>query len=362
MSRSFWLRAGLLVSLQLSSLCALSDQPLFHIRDLGPGVARGLNDFGQVVGIFQGDGAVWSETTGFTSLLPYQPSPSTSAPVAINNAGQVTGATVSSGPPPPGFLLGAYVFWDSPQAAPIVIISQPGLGPQAINSRGSVVGTTGGPSGQFPWIWRNGTLEVLPRLGSPFTGAALDINDAGVVVGCSLGRAVLWRDGVIQELGALPGQQPSEAFGINNAGAIVGRSGQDAFLWTAESGMISLGSLAGAQTFALDINDHGWVIGSAGSRGFLEGTPFLWRPGIGMTSLASLVDLTETGFADLADVSDINALGQIVGSALHSDGQTHGYLLTPVPEPTTWLVIAVGLLCVAFRLSGRRELRAPVGA
>ena len=34
----------------------------------------------------------------------------------------------------------------------------------------------------------------------------------------------------------------------------------------------------------------------------------------------------------------------------------------PVPEPTTWLVIAVGLLCVAFRLSGRRELRAPVGA
>jgi hypothetical protein len=98
MSRSFWLRAGLLVSLQLSSLCALSNQPLFYIRDLGPGVARGLNDFGQVVGIFQGDGGVWSETTGFTSLPPYQPSPSTSAPVAINNAGQVTGATVSSGP------------------------------------------------------------------------------------------------------------------------------------------------------------------------------------------------------------------------------------------------------------------------
>jgi probable HAF family extracellular repeat protein len=201
-------------------------------------------------------------------------------------------------------------------------------------------------------------------LGFPFTGAALDINDAGVVVGGSAGRAVLWRDGLIQDLGVLPGQFFSGARGINNAGAVVGGSGQDAFLWTAESGMISLGSLAGAQTIALDINDHGWVIGSAPGPGgeFLKGTPFLWRPGIGMTALASLVDLTETGFADVADVSDINALGQIVGSALHSDGQTHGYLLTPVPEPTTWLVIAVGLFCVAFRLRGRRELRAPVGA
>ena len=157
MSRAFWLRAGLLVSVQLTSLCAFSDQPLFYIRDLGPGVARGLNDFGQVVGVFQGDGAVWSETMGFTSLPPYQPSPSsTSAPIAINNAGQVTGRS--------GFQPSVDVFWDSPQAAPIAINLTPGGGAAAINSQGSVVGTSGNPSSHFPWIWRNGTFERLPVL------------------------------------------------------------------------------------------------------------------------------------------------------------------------------------------------------
>ena len=277
MSRSLWLRVGLLVSLQLSSFCALSDPPLFYIRDLGPGVPRGLNDFGQVVGVFQGDGAVWSETTGFTSLLPYQPSPSTT----------ITCRHQQRGPDDRGFLkLSVPHRQVSFQAR-----MSSGIAPKRHRSlssanqawgrrqsiRGSVVGTTGGPSGFFPWIWRNGTLEVLPRLGFPFTGAAIDINDAGVVVGGSARRAVLWRDGLIQDLGVLPGQFFSDASGINNAGAIVGRSGQDAFLWTAESGMVSLGTLAGAPTIALDINDHGWVIGSAGSGGRGNAAPLASR-------------------------------------------------------------------------------------
>ena len=73
MNRFSWLRTGLFVSLQLSSFCALSDQPLFYIRDLGPGFARGLNDSGQVVGILGGQGAVWAETTGFTRLPSLEP-------------------------------------------------------------------------------------------------------------------------------------------------------------------------------------------------------------------------------------------------------------------------------------------------
>ena len=131
----------------------------------------------------------------------------------------------------------------------------------------------------------------------------------------------------------------------------------EAFLWTPESGMVSLGTLGGAPTVAFEINDQGWVIGSAGSE-FLEGTAFLWRPGIGMTALASLVDLTETGFADLAVVSDINSLGQIVGAAMHGDGLFHAYLLTPVPEPETWIIAAVGLLCLVVRVYRGRVVAA----
>jgi hypothetical protein len=49
-------RWWLAVMLQLASLAASAAEPLFYVRDLGPGVARGLNDRGEVVGNFAGVG------------------------------------------------------------------------------------------------------------------------------------------------------------------------------------------------------------------------------------------------------------------------------------------------------------------
>jgi hypothetical protein len=70
----------------------LAAEPLFYIRDLGPGSATGLNDRGQVVGFFPEIGGVWSDPTGFTPLRgPAGDTVGRALPVDINNAGQIAG-------------------------------------------------------------------------------------------------------------------------------------------------------------------------------------------------------------------------------------------------------------------------------
>jgi probable HAF family extracellular repeat protein len=49
----------------------------------------------------------------------------------------------------------------------------------------------------------------------------------------------------------------------------------------------------------------------------------------------------------------INNLGQITGAGTAPSGDTHAFLLTPVPEPTSVFLLAVGGL--ALGLTARRQ-------
>src|SRR5262249_29083283 len=100
------------------------------------------------------------------------------------------------------------------------------------------------------------TLTDLGALVSP-TAQALNLNDAGQVVGAVNGRAFLLQDGVVTDLGTLGGLT-SQANAINNLGVIVGSSALDpttpsvAFLWQ-DGVMYDLG--LGSQSSAAAIND-----------------------------------------------------------------------------------------------------------
>jgi probable HAF family extracellular repeat protein len=129
----------------------------------------------------------------------------------------------------------------------------------------------------------------------------------------SVTHAVLWNNGTITDLGVLgtPGNFiSSEANDINNKGQVVGWSyinisTAHAFLYSGGA-MIDMNSLIPT--------NPGWTLGE--------------------------------GIA-------INDNGQIVGRGTNPSGQGHAFLLTPVPEPSTSVLLTLG----AVTLLGSRRLR-----
>ena len=136
-----------------------------------------------------------------------------------------------------------------------------------INDAGQVVGTAEGYA--FLWSQTTGMSYLFP-------GIAYGINEAGQVVGGSHdGPAFLW-DPVtgITELG------PGIATAINNNGVVlisagIGMGSSPVYLWSAETGRIA----AGFNGTALDINDSGQIVGMTIDEAYM------WDPVEGMTLL-----------------------------------------------------------------------------
>jgi probable HAF family extracellular repeat protein len=190
-------------------------------------------------------------------------------------------------------------------------------------------------------------LGVLPG-GSDYSWAS-GINASGQVAGfCSAAtgyRPFLWTNGSgLQDLGDLPGGENSgEAYGINASGQVVGTcdtpTGYRAFLWTSGSGMQGLGELPGGNgnSQAIGINAGGQVVGESNSA--TGDSAFLWTSKSGMQDLNNLLDASGNGWA-LKQADGINDRGQIVGYGVHN-GVTHGFLLTPTPEPSTLVLFGI---------------------
>jgi len=206
----------------------------------------------------------------------------------------------------------------------------------AINDAGDVVGCG---RGDHPFLWR-GSLSYLGELTGGHTGVARGINESGQIVGYSgasdgASHAVLWQNGTVTDIGS-----PGEAYAINESGQVVGWGGQTAFLWPNGS----LGSLPShTRSLAYAINDTAVVVGEAydNNEGFWHA--FISEGGV-MQDLNDLVDRTSYG-GTVRSATGINNIGQIVG--LGANGE--GLLLTPIPEPATLLLLALGGLALVRR-------------
>jgi probable HAF family extracellular repeat protein len=212
-----------------------------------------------------------------------------------------------------------------------------------------------------PVIWTNGEIQQLPTSGIDSNGKAFNdpdgvvfrINDRGQAVGAtgtctgytpfltylnSL-HATLWQNGSLIDLGSLGGIAPpgfgNFAYDVSRSSHVVGTSGTSdgsfhAFLWSPETLIQDLGTVEGdVASVGLAINDLGDIGGvsfpadpTASPRAFI-------RPDGGtMVDLNTLIPADSEFY--LFSACSINYRGQIIGLALDSQGNFHGYLATPI--------------------------------
>ena len=268
----------------------------------------------------------------------------TSEAYGINDKGQVSGSALTSGNASGRAFLYDGVMHD---LGTLGGLSSSGYG---INSNGVVTGHANANSGTHAFVY-DGTMHDLGTLGGSVS-IGYGINSNGWVTGDSYPfgdsgyRAFLY-DGTMHDLGTLGGAT-ADAFGINEKGQVVGRAdrnlGWHAFLY--DGTMHDLGSLGGLYSSAFGINAGGQVTGWSTVLGNNSAQhAFLYDIIHGMVDLNSEISSTsgwvlQWGYA-------INDSGQVVGQGLIG-GQMHGFLLTPVPEPSTFILLAFGSVAVCF--------------
>jgi len=262
----------------------------------------------------------------------------------INSAGEIVGAIKVGGYSHAALVVGGKVY-------DLGTIDDSGTTPasssgSAINGVGQVVGHGAVGTEEYNFVWTpdvpNGTtgrMRRLPPSPDGLVAYALNINDAGQVVGHTDASSLLWTgDQVVQLINF-------SAFGdrevINNFGQVAGTAwnytaeGYDwrAFLWTPDVPNGTTGTLVdliGPNSSAYGINDRGQVVGSWPA--------FVWSPSSPNTSSGTLVMLD-----GMEQCLDINNQGQIAGALLSGYGGSHAALWTPdEPNGATGTVTDLG--------------------
>lgn len=146
----------------------------------------------------------------------------------------------------------------------------------------------------------------------------------------------MYSAGTMTDLGNL-GYQTGDAHDINNSGVVVGEScvSEDvdhAFRWTAGGGMSDMGTLGGDYSYAYAVNDAGISVGTSDTASAGEHA-FAHIPNIGMVDL-NLVMPDDSDWT-LTSAVDINQHGHIIGQAWNDDDDVEqGYVLKPTVELT----------------------------
>ena len=285
--------------------------------------ATGINDSGQVVGDSYTSGGY---SLAFCTAANQPINPATdnlgtfggtvSEANGINNAGQVVGRAFTSGDATYHAFLHSGSGSLNAATDDLGTFGGPDSEAYAINNSGQVVG--------FADASGNGTHAFLHTGSGSLNSSTDDLNIAGIY---------------------------SQVNAINNSGQVVGQWGSSATLFpyhafshTGSGSLIlatdDLGTFPGGlDSIALGVNDLGQVVGWSDNGG-----AFLYGGGT-MVDLNTLIP-AGSGWS-LGEATAINDLGQIVGYGESPSGQTHAFLLTPTPEPSTLALLGIGAVSLA---------------
>jgi probable HAF family extracellular repeat protein len=216
---------------------------------------------------------------------------------------------------------------------------------RAVNDAGQIVGASTLKGGSaHAYLCEDDAMVDLGTLGGQ-TSEALAINASGTVVGRAQLRngdthGFAWRKGRMTDLGTLGGNRAghgSIASAVNARGTVTGQSTSaadpalvHAVRWTADDGVQDLGTLPGGRnSFGLGLNDEGDIVGGSEIRG-REFHAFVVRTeGRGrMSDLNDELDGKSGAGWVLTAATAINARGQIIGYGTHH-GRPAAFLLTP---------------------------------
>jgi probable HAF family extracellular repeat protein len=230
-----------------------------------------------------------------------------------------------------------------------------------INNSGQIVGDySRSDFANHAFLYSSGNMKEIGSLngtnddGLPDSDA-ICINNNGQIAGYSYANNNHYihafrysGNGPMQDIGTLGGKN-SDAWGINDSGQVVGWSDTSdgdglqichAFLYSDHGPMQDIGTLGGERSLAVDINNNGQVVGLAMTSDN-DWHAYLYSENGPMQDLNDLIDHS-SGWT-LEESSAINDKGQIVCSGINSSGQTHIFLLTPIPEPSTVALLCVGV-------------------
>ena len=332
----------------------------YHLTDLGTlggdqSAAYAISSAGQVVGdsSLTGNSGLhaFSKFAGGLSDLGVLDGYTNSTATAVNSSGQIVGYSFTA---TPQLSLNRAYYYSNGMMVDLGTLGGSGSQAFGINGAGNVVGQSDDAGGnRHAFFYSSETMKDLGTLGGS-ESLAYGINSNSVIVGSanlagdSNYHAFSYRQGVMSDLGALE-DGTSVAYAINDAEMIVGYSmanqQRHATLFNAGS-VLDLDPTGHSGSEAYGINSAGQIVGYAGNKAFLYTNGAMY-------DLNSVLDGSSDGWWLLAALG-INDSGCIVGYGTSPQGDSHAFLLTPVPEPPALLTMMIFVAIASIRIHRRR--------